>query len=395
MPTTCQFKFSRTSPVYYSGEQISGLIVLNSTKLLVIEGIQIALVGAEHVEWLERSSEALLLHNDSTEKDNKVLYSDKQERLYGSHTLTKRTSLQAAEVRVQHFSFDLPYEAPASCDMKYGQRVYYVRLTLQCKSVSDKVFKARITVKNRLDLSAAVELSELYTLTATNASRSDAHAPLRFTLPTGTGYVPGQNIAYTLCGQHKFAACNKLYVNLCQHTTFRASKPQAKCKEYLKVLNSDAQKISSSYVMVTGQLSIPLAAHICRDGNAKSLIHTSYHIEAMLFNKKRILQKLIVPIVLGTVPPKSMRISSLQHCVEDLEQYHCYDNLATDELICDKPIEKSAKDTDLLYYLHDYASMLLLNTFSTSVNALQTQAAKNNCEQEPCTADICTTTILA
>ncbi|XP_011209300.2 uncharacterized protein LOC105230298 [Bactrocera dorsalis] len=395
MPTTCQFKFSRTTPIYYSGEQISGLIILSSTKLLAIEGIQIALVGTEQVEWLERSREALLLHNDSTEKDNKVLYSDKQERLYGSHTLTERTSLLAAEVCVQHFSFDLSYNAPASCDMKYGQRAYYVRLTLQCKSVSDKVFNARITVKNRVDLSAAVELSEPYTLTAANAPTSDAHAPLLLTLPTGTGYVPGQYIAYTLCGQHKFAACNKLYVNLCQHTTFRASKPQAKCKEYLKVLNSDVQKISSSYVMVSGQLSIPLAAHICRDGNEKSLIHTSYHIEAMLFNKKRILQKLIIPIVVGTVPPKSMRPNSAQQCVEDLEQYHCYDNLATDELICDKPNESSAKDADLLYYLPDYASMLLLNTFSTSVNVLQTQAAQHNCEQESCTADICTTTILA
>lgn len=38
MPTTCQFKFSRTTPIYYSGEQISGLIVLSSTKLLAIEG---------------------------------------------------------------------------------------------------------------------------------------------------------------------------------------------------------------------------------------------------------------------------------------------------------------------------------------------------------------------
>ncbi|XP_014099655.2 uncharacterized protein [Bactrocera oleae] len=389
MPTTCQFKFSRTTPIYYSGEQISGLIVLSSTKLLAIEDIKIALVGVEQVEWLERSREALLVHNDSTEKDNKVLYSDKQERLYESCTLTKRTSLQAAEVCVQNFSFDLPYDAPASCIMQYGQRFYCVRVTLQCKAVSDKVYNARITVKNRVDLSAALELSEPHTLTNANVATPAAHALLRFTLSTGTGYVPGQNIAYTLCGQHKFAACNKLHVNLCQHATFRAFKPQAKCKEYLKVLNTDVQKISSSYVMVSGQLCIPLAAHICWDGNAKNLIQISYHIEAVLVNKKRILQKLIIPIVLGTVPPKSVRVNSMQHNVEDLKQYHCYDNFAADALICDKTNEDCVKETDMLYYLPDYASVLLLNTLSTSANVLQTQVANHNCEQDSCTADIC------
>lgn len=128
---------------------------------LISIDIKIALVGVEQVEWLEKSREALLVHNDSTEKDNKVLYSDKQERLYESCTITKRTSLQAAEVCVQNFSFDLPYDAPASCIMQYGQRFYCVRVTLQCKAVSDKVYNARITVKNRVDLSAALELSEV------------------------------------------------------------------------------------------------------------------------------------------------------------------------------------------------------------------------------------------
>lgn len=90
-----------------------------------------------------------------------MLFSDKQERLYESYTLMKRTSLHAAEICVKNFSFDLPYHAPASCDMKYGQRVYYIRLTLQCKYVSDKTFKARITVRNRVDLSASIELSKV------------------------------------------------------------------------------------------------------------------------------------------------------------------------------------------------------------------------------------------
>lgn len=89
--------------------------------------------------------------------------------------------------------------------------------------------------------------------------------------------------------------------------------------------------------MVSGQLCIPLAAHICWDGNAKNLIQISYHIEAVLVNKKRILQKLIIPIVLGTVPPKSVRVNSMQHNVEDLKQYHCYDNFGEceKELISD------------------------------------------------------------
>uniref|UniRef100_A0A0A1WGX8 Arrestin domain-containing protein 5 n=1 Tax=Zeugodacus cucurbitae TaxID=28588 RepID=A0A0A1WGX8_ZEUCU len=382
MPTTCQFQFSRTTPIYYSGEQINGYIALNTTKQLAIEGIQIALVGTEHVEWLERCREALLVHNDSTEKDNKVLYSDMQERLYESYTLMKRTSLQAGELCVKNFCFDLPCDAPASCDMKYGQRVYNVRLTLQCRTVSDKIFKARLTVKNRKDLSTATELSEPHTLAVTNASATGAHALLRFTLSTGTGYVPGQNIAYTLCGQHTFAACNKLYVYLCQHTTFSVTTPQAKRKEHLKVLNTDIQKISSSYVMVGGQLSIPLAAHICLEGNAKNLIHIGYHIEAMLVYKKRILQKLIIPIVIGTVPPKSVQDGNMKRCAEDLEQYYCYDNLGTDEFICDTKTENSLVEIDMLCYLPEFTSVMLLNSLSP-------RSEKQNCALGSCTADIC------
>lgn len=38
MPTTCQFEFSRATPIYYSGEQISGSIILRTTKRLSVEG---------------------------------------------------------------------------------------------------------------------------------------------------------------------------------------------------------------------------------------------------------------------------------------------------------------------------------------------------------------------
>lgn len=62
---------------------------------------------------------------------------------------------------------------------------------------------------------------------------------------------------------------------------------------------------------------------------------------------------------------------------------------AADELICDKTNENCVKETDMLYYLPDYASVLLLNTLSTSANVLQTQVANHNCEQDSCTADIC------
>lgn len=38
MPTNSVFKFDRATPIYYSGEQISGNIILTTSKLLRLEG---------------------------------------------------------------------------------------------------------------------------------------------------------------------------------------------------------------------------------------------------------------------------------------------------------------------------------------------------------------------
>ncbi|XP_017482089.1 PREDICTED: uncharacterized protein LOC108371100 [Rhagoletis zephyria] len=380
MPTTCRFKFSRTTPIYYSGEQITGSVILSTTKQLPVEAIHLSLVGCERVQWLARNRSALIPHNDSVEKeDNKELYHGKQEHLCESYTLAKAVRLLPGEVRLEEFCFMLPHDVPASCEMIYGEVVYYVRLVLQRKSVCNKVFKARITVKNRLDLSNATDLVEPHELTIPCVpTTSDEAAPLNFTLSTGTGYVPGQSIFYTLYGRHKFAACNRLRVNLCQLSTFRASKPQTKTKELLKVLKSNTHKIGSSYVTVCGQLSIPLVAHITLKSNENNLIQISHFVEAMLINKKHILQKLIIPIVIGTVPPKRKERTPEEKSFELLEHFYCYDNLATDE-ICDTSIPPENKNNSLTSanykFLQKLPCELLLDSYDASANMLQQHVA--------------------
>ncbi|XP_054725111.1 arrestin domain-containing protein 3 [Anastrepha obliqua] len=373
MSTSCQFKFSRNTPIYYSGEQITGSIILSTTKQLPVEAIQLSLVGTERVQWLEKSRGASLLHNDSIERDNKELYSGKQEHLCESYTLAKCMRLQAGEVRVEEFCFTLPHDAPASCEMLHGEVGYCVRLVLQRKSVFNKVFTARIVVKNRLDLSDAAELVEPQKLTITSAP-SNIHEPLHFSLPTGTGYVPGQTISYTLHGRHIFASCTKLRVNLYEASSFRATSPQKKTKEFLKLLKSDAHKICSSYVMVCGRLNIPLMVHISLRSNENSLIQISHYVEAVLINKKRILHKFIIPIVIGTVPPKRKQLMALEKSVEEVDNFYCYDNLATDA-VCDRSTENSYLITDYHTFLPKLSSALLCDTWATPETMLQQHVA--------------------
>ncbi|CAD6995992.1 arrestin domain-containing protein 5 [Ceratitis capitata] len=389
MPTTCQFEFSRATPIYYSGEQISGSIILRTTKRLSVEAIQIFLVGTERVEWLERNREAILLHNDSTEQDNKLLFSDKRELFCESYTLAKHTCLQAGEIFAEKFSFTLPHEAPASYNTKYGEIFYCVRLILQRTSIFNKVFETRCIIKNRIDLCASVELSEPQTIKVANTKSSDVQeTSLLFTVCSGTGYVPGQNIIYTISGRHRFSACNRLRVNLCQLSTFRATKSQMKVRESLIILNRDTRKISSSYVMACGQLNIPLLTHISLPANENNLIKICHYLEAMLTYKKRILQKFIIPITVGTIPPKRVKLSELEQYMEGAQQNHCYDNLATDAVGDRLQQNIYVKDYSTLA-LDNIPSDLILKAIPSSGNLLKTNLISNNCQTRLCSADIC------
>ncbi|XP_067638838.1 arrestin domain-containing protein 17 [Eurosta solidaginis] len=182
MPTICQFKFSRPTPIYYSGEQITGSITLSTTKELPVEAIELSLVGCERVQWLERNKADLILHNDSIEKDNNMIYSSEREFLYDTYTLAKRVRLLQDEVIMEEFCFTLPTDALASRSLKYGEIVYTLQLTLQRKSDFNKVFKARVIVKNRLDLNEAPELCKLYSINSSKDVPSNMDQPLCFIL---------------------------------------------------------------------------------------------------------------------------------------------------------------------------------------------------------------------
>ncbi|XP_037956706.1 arrestin domain-containing protein 3 isoform X2 [Teleopsis dalmanni] len=314
MPTTCQFYLNRAVPIYYSGEQISGKVFLTTTKKLNLKDIFIELKGFINVKWSEPSKPTSVEHNDSNDCDNIICYQGKQNLLKQIIKFDENIALNRYSKYTRDFEFTIPSEVPATCKHKYGEISYELNLILKRKSKFNKIFHERIVIRNESDLNMHGKLNEPKTAFGDGLS---------FTIPR-SGYVPGQIVDFEL----KFTKLrieNRIIVNLCEKTTCRSLSPTVKVKENVRVLNSITMEKTGlcSHKLNMGRVCVPLTISVSNQ-KLDDLVQVSYYLEAIVLNSKRmVLQKLVLPIIIGTIP--------LEYEVKEQfnSAHFCYDNLAT------------------------------------------------------------------
>ncbi|KAM8704483.1 hypothetical protein ACLKA7_009003 [Drosophila subpalustris] len=277
MPIKCQFHLSRTSAVYYTGEQISGTISLAiSKKPMQVEGISITLLGLSTTSWHEASNDLPQIeHNDSTGPTEPVQLHFGASKTHVEQTkqLAESLILPPGCMQLGNFAFELPEDVPGTCRLDYGMINYSLQVTLERRSKHAKRFQLRLCIRDR------IEFRELTPATVESPT-------LRLQLPRSV-YVPGQRVAYQL---KPTIPSRQFSTRLCQCISYESQKPLAKFKKVVRVLNE------SCYM--EDELHLPLTAPIM-SRHLGDPIEIVYYLDT----HSDCSQPLRLPLFVGTVAP--------------------------------------------------------------------------------------------
>ncbi|XP_034487661.1 uncharacterized protein LOC117791865 [Drosophila innubila] len=277
MPIKCQFNLSRTSAVYYTGEQISGTITLKITKKpMQVEGISITLLGVTTTSWHEAAKDLTHIeHNDSTGPTEPIQlhYAASKTHVEQTQQLAKSLILPPGCMQLGNFALQLPNNAPGSCRLDYGTTNYSLQLTLERRSKHAKRFQHRLCIRNR------IEFHELTPATIQSST-------LCLNLPRSV-FVPGQRVAYRL--EASVPSC-QFTTRLCQCISYESQQPVVKCKKVVRVLNESCNMEDS--------LHLPLTAPIMSRLSGEA-IEIAYYLETLSDCSK----PLRLPLFVGTVAP--------------------------------------------------------------------------------------------
>lgn len=284
MPVKCQFKLSRASAVYYTGEQVSGTLTLTIIKKpLQVEGISITLLGNSITSWNEANNCLQQVeHDDSTGPTEPALihYSATKTHVQQTLQLAESMILPLGSVELGNFVFQIPSNVPDSCHLDYGSINYSLQLTLERRSKHAKRFQQRVCIRNRIEL---LELRP----TATESST------VCLSLPR-TVFVPGQRVAYQL--EASIPSC-QFMTRLCQCISYESQKPLAKFKKVVRVLDQSCNMEDS--------LHLPLTAPIMSRLPGEPIVIV-YYLETL----SSCSEPLRLPLLVGTVAPPVNRPTS-------------------------------------------------------------------------------------
>ncbi|KAH8311586.1 hypothetical protein KR044_007079 [Drosophila immigrans] len=277
MPVKCQFNLSRSSQVYYTGEQISGTLKLTvSKKPLQVEGISITLLGTSTTSWHE-SAKCLpqIEHNDSSgpTEPPQLHYGAAKSLVMQTQQLADSLILPPGSMQLGNFTFQLPNDVPASCHFPHGSISYSLQLTLERRSKQAKRLQHRLIVRKRIELleprPASTECSTLC-----------------LSLPRSV-FVPGQRVAYQLETSN---LSTHFSTRLCQSVCYESQQPLPKFKKVVRILDESC--------CLEDVLHLPLTAPIMSHRSC-DLIEIAYYLETFASCS----EPLRLPLLVGTVAP--------------------------------------------------------------------------------------------
>lgn len=318
MPINCQFNLSRSSRVYYTGEQISGTLLLSVAKkkplqlegeceshlsngfvvvvvagliryrgtvtnttnssLLLSTGISIALIGLSQTNWQETDRSCRQIeHNDSTGRTESVQiqFEGNKTHIEQTEQLAESLILPQGITQLGSFEFQLPDSLPGSCRLPHGSVDYTLQVSLERRGKCVKRFQHRLIVRNH------IEFGELRPAQCESSTCS-----LR--LPRSV-FVPGQRVGYQV--ETTCMSSGPLVTRLCQCITYVSQQPVAKVKKVLRVLDESCE--------LEGALHLPLTAPIARQMQGEP-IEITYHLETLSSDAT---EPLRLPLLVGTVAP--------------------------------------------------------------------------------------------
>lgn len=303
--------FDKKTPVYRSGESISGSVVVHVKERTKINSITASMKGGAKCEWNEMVEEngQDIHHNHESYVDQHFLLASEanhnEEERAGELFLSEGTHSWP-------FKTTLPARLPSSFQNETGSIRYSVRSTIHAPWSIDRHTDAAFTVLHELDLNERradlghpVQASETQCL-GFGPFKHHNH-PIEGTLSLAkSGFVPGEAIKFEAKLENSTEhVIRETTVSLRQLSTFKADKSHLTVPHVIAKLTYPHQiEGNVASTVWRGQLTVPPVCNtMCHSSALCSFIDIKY--ELMLdINMSRVhsTSHVHLPIVIGTIP---------------------------------------------------------------------------------------------
>ncbi|XP_064545620.1 arrestin domain-containing protein 2-like [Drosophila montana] len=300
MSSSCEFKFDRANAIFYSGEIVTGRIVLKTSSIKSVNRIYILFLGLAKVIFEEQRSD--------TTSGNEVRYervtSHATEMYVKSHTNVYEKGRLPDGTHTFPFSIPLPLECPTSCVGKYGKISYELSLVMERFLRYNNVFIRPLTVLQTYNLNLHPEMSmpiehEAIRKLCCWPFRSgpiNLHLAIPF-----SGYAAGQTINYKV---HIDNMSNRdvkgFSMTLIQIYEFRIRHERRIVSSYYRGEFEPEVVAPEHKRTIKGHYIIP---SLPPTSLAKLIIQVSYMIRlTVLFSGWHMKWNIDVPITIGTIP---------------------------------------------------------------------------------------------
>ncbi|XP_013118298.2 arrestin domain-containing protein 17 isoform X1 [Stomoxys calcitrans] len=302
MPSTCKFRLNNKNGVYYSGQWVKGVIVLQTTKEKTIRNICLRILGEAKVHWSEKNS-----REKSTGMHEQIANYKGNKTYVDQHVVVYEEEVLPAGTYVFPCRFRLPKSCPTSCRGKYGHVRYLLQLTVDRPFRYDNVFNRPLTVLKRVDLNlnpefkVPLQCEEICSVGCWPCATGD----IIFTLwiPFGA-YASGQILHYSLKIQnHSMTDITGYKVEFIECMTFVAQRPEyneIETRTTVASQNSDDVCLRLSNRQFEGEMELP---SLPADTEDQGLIRVEHYLQIeMILRGCHSNKTIAVPIFIGNVP---------------------------------------------------------------------------------------------
>ena len=245
-----QVQFDSNREVYYSGEQVTGIVIVNTTEQIKCRKIEVNLTGVSYCDWTTTRTVRDSQGNSRTVTEQHIGCQPLVEQkaiLFGSDS---RQSVQHPSGRYEYkFAFNLPPSLPSSFEGGTGHIGYMVEAKVDRPWKFDHKIRKPFTVNEVID----VNLPQ-YTAPQSGETRKQigclcciaGDLNMQANIDR-SGYCPGELIFLTAsCENHSSRKMNCMRATLIQHVSYQAGDPTCRrtrgCSK--KIARYDGEKIA-------------------------------------------------------------------------------------------------------------------------------------------------------
>ncbi|XP_065364491.1 arrestin domain-containing protein 3-like [Calliphora vicina] len=337
MPSTCEFQLNNSNAVYYSGEVVSGAIVLKTLFAKDVRDIRLIFRGEGKVSWTETESRK---HSDGTRTNESVNFIANEVYMDNTTTVHDEGILRPGTYTYR-FEIPLPEETPTACEGRYGHIRYILALMLRRPSCFDNTFSKPLTVIKSQDLNLNPDFRiPIVTENIVNSccwSCLSGNINTILKVPFG-GYAIGQRVKFSVIIQnHSMTDIHSYTIEFIRRMTFTARSPHQRRRHDLTILHTKIyDNRCKPWTMSNFDGDFPIVS-TPPSTEGDSILRVGYSLKVTFhmggFSANNNNNSLSLPIFIGDVPLRESFVTS-----EDMESDRFIDAAPTaPELFSDDP----------------------------------------------------------